>query len=76
LAETGLSPDEKMKTLMKIRTQIDIVALSERLNENIQKLWRVKSIKNTKSVNIFETLSKEEYKAWVTLSFEPTILVR
>jgi hypothetical protein len=33
-------------------------------------------VEDTKPVNIFETLRKEEDKAWVTLSFEPNIPVR
>jgi len=76
LAETGVLSDEMMETLLNIRTQVDILALRERLNENIGKLWQVKSLKNPKSVNIFETLREEADKAWVTLSFEPTIPVR
>jgi hypothetical protein len=76
LAETNVVTKDNLEMLMYLRDQVDIVALRERLEKNITNLWRVKPKKDATPVNIFDTLRKEEDKASVTLSFEPTKPVR
>ncbi len=76
LAETNVVTKDNLEMLMYMRDQVDIVALRERLEKNITNLWRVKPKKDATPVNIFDTLRKEEDKASVTFSFEPTKPVR
>ncbi|MDF1520767.1 MAG: hypothetical protein P1P73_09840, partial [Brevefilum sp.] len=76
LAETNVVTKDNLEMLMYMRDQVDIVALRERLEKNITNLWHVKPKKDATSVNIFDTLRKEEDKASVTFSFEPTKPVR
>ena len=76
LAETSVLPAAHIERLFTVRDHIDILALRERLEKNINNLWIVRIPKNGSSVDIFETLRKEEDKSLVTLSFEPTIPVR
>ncbi len=76
LAETGVLADAHIERLFALRDHIDILALRERLEMNINNLWRVRIPKNEGSVDIFDTLRKEEDKSSVTFSFEPTIPVR
>ena len=76
LAETGVLADAHRVRLLTIRDKVDILALRERLETNITKLWRVKTPKITTPVNIFDNLRKEKENPSVTLSFEPTIPVR
>jgi len=76
LAETNVAKKDHIEMLLYIRNQVDIMALRERLEKNIIKLWRVKATQNDTPVNIFDTLRKEADKSSVTLSFEPKELVR
>ena len=76
LAETGILSDTQFDRLFCLREQVDILALRERLENNINHLWRVKPSKNDIPVNIFDTLRKEAEQSLVTFSFEPTIPVR
>ena len=76
LAETGVIADVHLELLFAMRNQVDILALRERIESNIDHLWRVRTPKNDSPVNIFDTLRKEEDSPSVTLSFEPTIPVR
>jgi hypothetical protein len=76
LAESNVLTKDNLEMLMYMRDQVDIIALRERLERNITDLWRVKPTKNAAPVNIFDTLTKEEDKASVTLSFEPKEPVR
>jgi len=76
LAGTFALPDAQIRSLFGLRNQINILALRERLEKNINKLWHVKPKDDAVPVNIFETLRKAEDIASVTLSFEPTIPVR
>jgi len=73
---TGVLSNTHLKNLFTLREQVDILALRERLEININNLWRVKNSANTLPVNIFDTLRKEEEKSSVTFSFEPSIPVR
>ncbi len=76
LAEAGVLADAHLERLINIRDQVDILALRERLDTNINKLWRVRMSENATPVNIFDTLRKEKDNPLVTLSFEPSIPVR
>ncbi len=76
LAKTNVVTKDNLEMLMYMRDQVDIMALRERLEKNITNLWRVKPKKDATPVNIFDTLRKEEDKASVTFSFEPTKPVR
>jgi len=76
LAESGILADAHLERLLTIRNKVDILALRERLEINIHKLWSVRSPKNDIPVNIFDTLRKEKDIPLVTLSFEPSIPVR
>lgn len=76
LAEAGVLADAHLERLLNIRDQVDILALRERLDTNINKLWRVRMSENATPVNIFDTLRKEKDNPLVTLSFEPSIPVR
>ena len=76
LAETGILSEAHVERLFNLRDQVDILALRERLEININNLWSVRTPKNPIPVNIYETLRKEQDKPLVTLSFEPTIPVR
>jgi hypothetical protein len=76
LAKTDVVTKDNLEMLMYMRDQVDIMALRERLEKNITNLWRVKPKKDATPVNIFDTLRKEEDKASVTFSFEPTKPVR
>jgi hypothetical protein len=72
LGEANVLKKDNLEMLMSMRDQVDIVALRERLEENITNLWHVKPKKDATPVNIFDTLRKEEDKASVILSFKPT----
>jgi len=76
LAKTGVLSNTHLENLFTLRDQVDILALRERLEININNLWSVKNSANTLPVNIFDTLRKEEEKSSVTFSFEPSIPVR
>lgn len=76
LAETNALTKDHLEMLMYMRDQVDILALRERLETNINNLWRVNPTKKSTPVNIFDTLRKEEDKPLVTLSFELTKPVR
>jgi hypothetical protein len=58
LAETGVLADVHLELLFAMRDQVDILALRERLESNIDHLWRVRTPKNDNPVNIFDTLRK------------------
>jgi hypothetical protein len=75
LANSGILREDQLEALLRFRDQVDILALRQRIGDNINDLWKVKSPKLLIPVNIFETLRKEE-DASVTFSFEPTIPVR
>jgi len=76
LGDTGLLSDAHMQRLFYLRENVDVLALRERLETNINNLWNIRSPKNPISVNIYDTLRKDKDKSSVTLSFEPTIPVR
>lgn len=76
LADAGVLPVVPLEMLFTLRNQIDVLALRERLETNLTKLWQVKPLRNAIPVNVFDTLRKEEDKSSVTLSFEPSIPVR
>lgn len=76
LAETGLFNDHLVDHLFNQREQVDVLALRERIEHNIDKLWRKKSRKNDPPVNIYDTLRKEIDTPLVTLSSEPSISVQ
>jgi hypothetical protein len=69
LAEAGVLADAHLERLLNIRDQVDILALRERLDTNINKLWRFRMSENATPVNIFDTLRKEKDNPLVTLSF-------
>jgi hypothetical protein len=75
LANTDVLSKEQLEVLFRFRDQVDILALRQRIDDNINDLWEVKSPKQIIPVNIFETLRKEKDTS-VTFSFEPTIPVR
>ena len=58
LAETGILTDAQIDSLFSLRDQVDILALRERLENNITHLWCVKTPKIATTVNIFDTLRK------------------
>jgi len=76
LAEAGVLADAHLNRLFIFRDQVDILALRERLEANIDKLWRLSLPENATPVNIFDTLRKEEGDPLVTLPFEPYTPVR
>lgn len=76
LAKSGVLSAAHLERLFALRDHVDILALRERLEHNLHKLWQVKPPKKDLPVNIFDTLRKEEDQASVPLSFEPTILVQ
>jgi len=75
LANTNVLSKEQLEVLFRFRDQVDILALRQRIDENIEKLWKVKNPKLIIPVNIYDTLRKEKDPS-VTFSFEPTIPVR
>jgi hypothetical protein len=76
LAATGVLNDDHLEKLYRLRDQVDIIALRERIESNIDHLWCSRKSQNATSVNIFDTLRKEEDNPLVTFSFEPSIPVR
>lgn len=76
LAVTGVLNDDHVEKLFRLRDQVDIIALRERIERNIDHLWCSRKSQNATSVNIFDTLRKEEDHPLVTFSFEPSISVR
>lgn len=76
LAQTGVLHGAQLEQLLKMRDQVDILALRERLESNIENLWKANSPNAFDSVNIYDTLRKEEDLTLVTLSLEPTIAVQ
>jgi hypothetical protein len=59
LAETAVFRDLHLDHLLKQREQVDILALRERIERNVDKLWCKKSRVNDSPVNIYDTLRKE-----------------
>lgn len=76
LAVTCVLNDDHVEKLFRLRDQVDIFALRERIERNIDLLWCSRKSQNATSVNIFDTLRKEEDHPLVTFSFEPSIPVR
>jgi hypothetical protein len=76
LANAGILADAHVERLFNLRDQVNIFALRERLETNINNLWRVRMPQKATPINIFDTLRKEKDNPLVTFSFEPTIPVR
>jgi hypothetical protein len=75
LAETGVVNPARLDALFTQRDQTDVMALRDRMDKNILDLWKVITPAVPVPVNIYQTL-REEDKASVSLSFEPSIPVR
>ena len=76
LAVTGVLCGAQLEHLLKMRDQVDILALRARLESNIENLWKANSSNPSDPVNIYDTLRKEKDHTLVTLSLEPTIAVQ
>lgn len=72
LAQSGVLANVHIEMLFHMRDRVDIIALRERLASNIDQLWHIRKPNNAISVNIFDTLRKDEDNPSVTLSFELT----
>lgn len=60
LAEAGVLTDAHVERLFNLRDKVDILALRERLESNINNLWSARTPNNAISVNVFDTLRKEK----------------
>lgn len=75
LASSGILHPDQMDALYRYRDLTDLLALHDRVESQIAKLWKLPSPKNSIPVNIYQSFIKEK-TASVTLSIEPSIPVR
>ena len=75
LASAEILHSDQLDALFRYRDQIDLLALHDRIESQIAKLWKLPSPKSSIPVNIYQTFIKEK-TASVTLSFEPSIPVQ